>query len=786
MSNPDDLASLDVLDALDSGVAVLDEHGHVRIWNEWLASASGIAPSAAIGRRLAELFPTGGLERLGQAIEDALELGASSLLTHSLHPRILPLWTRAGRELVHDLAVRPVGAKPYRRCIVQVADVTVAAEREKVLRARQNARYAAVVDNAPDAILTLDASGVIQMANRAAPLEFGYGAPKDLIGRPAAELFVDQDIWESAWLAARSGEIQPSHEIIARRVDGSLTYLELSASQWQTDGRTFVSVILRDVNERHAAETALRGLNETLEERVATALAERKVLADIVENTDALIQVLDRDLNLLAINKPSADAFERAFGRRPELGDNLEAHLANTPGDAAVAKARWMRALAGEAFTVEQAFKTKWGERHFELKFNALRDSSGHPFAAFQFIYDVTERVEQQQQLAATEEALRQSQKMEAIGQLTGGIAHDFNNLLTGIIGAMDILKRRLAAGRYEDTQRFMDAATTSANRAAALTHRLLAFARRQPLDPKATDANQLIRGIEDLLRRTLSERIKLDTDLDSDIWPALTDPNQLENAVLNLAINARDAMPDGGTLTLTTRRVEIVETVRFGQDELQPGEYIQIRVSDTGSGIPPEALGKVFEPFFTTKPLGKGTGLGLSMIYGFAKQSRGAVQIESILGEGTDVTLFLPRYQGALQIDGRPQERAAPQGAGETVLLVEDDSSVRLLIGEVLRDLGYACIEASDGQTALPVLTSNARLDLMITDVGLPGMNGRQLADFAREHRPELQILFVTGYAEQVADGAAFLGAGMSLVTKPFNLDVLAYKIREILSAPS
>ena len=773
-----------VIDALDCGVAVLDGSGQVTLWNDWLASATGVAPREALGKRFSDLFPDARLARFERAVDEALTLGASSLLTHSLHPQILPLRTRAGRELIHNLAVRAVGAKPYRRCMVQVADVTVAAEREKVLRARQNARYSAVVDNAPDAILTLDAQGVIQMANPAAQREFGYNALADLIGLTAAQLFVDQDLWATAWLAARSGEVQPPREIVARRRDGGLTHMELSASQWQSDGRTFVSVILRDVNERHAAETALRRLNETLEDRVSTALAERKVLADIVENTDALIQVLDQDLNLVAINKPSSDAFKRAFGRRPEIGENLGSYLANRPGELTLAKSRWSRALAGEAFTVEQAYSTPLGERHYELKFNALRDAEGHPFAAFQFIYDVTERVEQQQQLAATEEALRQSQKMEAIGQLTGGIAHDFNNLLTGIIGAMDILKRRLAAGRYEDTQRFMDAATTSANRAAALTHRLLAFARRQPLDPKATDANQLIRGIEDLLRRTLSERIKLETDLASDVWPALTDPNQLENAVLNLAINARDAMPDGGVLTLTTRRVEVVEVLRFGQDELLPGDYIQIRVSDTGSGIAPEALAKVFEPFFTTKPIGKGTGLGLSMIYGFAKQSRGAVQIESTLGQGTDVTLFLPRYRGALETDGGAHDRVAPQGAGETVLLVEDDSSVRLLIGEVLRDLGYACIEASDGQTALPVLTSNARLDLMITDVGLPGMNGRQLADFAREHRPDLQILFVTGYAEQVVGGDDFLDSGMSLVTKPFNLDVLAYKIREILAA--
>jgi CheY-like chemotaxis protein len=322
-----------------------------------------------------------------------------------------------------------------------------------------------------------------------------------------------------------------------------------------------------------------------------------------------------------------------------------------------------------------------------------------------------------------------------------------------------------------------------SANRAASLTHRLLAFARRQPLDPKAIDVNQLIRGIEDLLRRTLGEQVQLVLELDSDLWPTVTDGNQLENSIINLAINARDAMPGGGCLRITTKRIDVSQPISSGSYQIEIGEYVVISVSDTGTGIDPEVLPKVFEPFYTTKPMGQGTGLGLSMIYGFVKQTGGNVQIVSSLGQGTDVMLYLRRFRGRLDHKEGARDLQAPQGRGETVLLVEDDSAVRLLIGEVLRDLGYACIEASNGRTALPILASNAHLDLMITDVGLPEINGRQLAEFARKQRPDLRILFVTGYAEHFTGGETLLAPGMEMVTKPFVLDTLAFKIREMLA---
>ncbi len=375
-------------------------------------------------------------------------------------------------------------------------------------------------------------------------------------------------------------------------------------------------------------------------------------------------------------------------------------------------------------------------------------------------------------------EDLRQSQKMEAVGQLTGGIAHDFNNLLTGIVGSLDLMQSRIAKGRVENLGRYIETAMASAHRAAALTHRLLAFARRQPLDPKPTDVRKLIDGMMDLIRRTTSEAIAIRVAFDEDLWPTLCDPHQLENAILNLVINARDAMPGGGTLTIA------VSNVRGPSSGPSPGDCVCIDVSDTGTGMPPEVVKRAFDPFFTTKPLGQGTGLGLSMIYGFARQSEGHARIESVVGRGTTVSVRLPRHLGgpaeATMPEGVPE---VPPGEGETVLVVEDERVVRDLIVEVLHELGYETLQAPDGLSGLRVLQSLARIDLLVTDIGLPGLNGRQLADQARETRPDLKVLFMTGYAEGAAMPSGFLDPGMSLITKPFAVDALMARIGAILA---
>jgi PAS domain S-box-containing protein len=380
------------------------------------------------------------------------------------------------------------------------------------------------------------------------------------------------------------------------------------------------------------------------------------------------------------------------------------------------------------------------------------------------------------------EDTLRHAQKMEAIGQLTGGLAHDFNNMLTGVLGALDLIQRRVASGRVNDLGRYVDAATSSATRAAALTHRLLAFARRQSLDPQPVNVNLLVESMEDMLRRTMAEHIEFDTRLQDNPWLAYTDAHQLENALLNLVINARDAMPDGGRLTIQTGCVQVSSAQADGPE---PGEYVTLSVADNGSGMPAEVVAKAFDPFFTTKPIGQGTGLGLSMVYGFVKQTGGHVRIDSTPGQGTLITLFLPRNRAqAERIEEQPNapEAIGTTQTGETVLVVEDEAAVRMLVVEVLQELGYQVLEAVDGNTALPHLTGDQRIDLLVSDIGLPGINGRQLAEMARQHRPELHVLFITGYAPNAEVRGEFLGPGMDMLAKPFSIDMLGSKVRQLI----
>ncbi len=383
------------------------------------------------------------------------------------------------------------------------------------------------------------------------------------------------------------------------------------------------------------------------------------------------------------------------------------------------------------------------------------------------------------------EDALRHAQKMEAVGQLTGGIAHDFNNMLTGIIGSLDLMQRYIADGRADEIGRFTEAAVSSANRAAALTHRLLAFSRRQSLDRKQLNVNELIHSLEDLIRRTKGDPIELKLRLAADLWPVSTDVSQLENALLNLVINARDAMPEGGELLIETANVYLDGSDITTLEPVKAGDYLMLAVSDNGTGMTPSVRAKAFDPFFTTKPIGQGTGLGLSMIYGFAQQSGGHVSLDSLPGQGTCVRLYLPRLHSLEQEHPAvaPVRQPVPSATGETVMVVEDDPAVRMLVLDLLRELGYQAFEAEDAKSALPLLESDLRVDLLVTDVGLPGMNGRQLAEIARQHRPGLKILFMTGYAQKAAERQGFLEDGMDMVAKPFAIELLANKIRTMIS---
>ncbi len=398
---------------------------------------------------------------------------------------------------------------------------------------------------------------------------------------------------------------------------------------------------------------------------------------------------------------------------------------------------------------------------------------------------DISAEKEAAAALAKTQEQLRQSHKMEAVGQLTGGIAHDFNNLLTGISGSLEMLQARLAQRRLQDADRYIAAAQSASKRAAALTHRLLAFSRRQTLEPKSTDVNRLVASMDELVRRTMGPPVQVEVVTAVGLWTTLVDPNQLENALLNLCINARDAMPDGGRLIIETANCWLEEHAAH-ERELPAGPYVTLSVTDNGTGMSPSVAAKAFDPFFTTKPIGQGTGLGLSMIYGFARQSGGQVRIYSEVGLGTTICLYLPRHLGSADtLDDGSSAREAPRlGKGETILVVDDEPEIRVLVAEMLEDLGYAAIEASDGRDALVVLQSTVPIDLLITDVGLTGgLNGRQVADAGRALRPELKVLFMTGYAENAVLSQGHLEPGMHVLTKPFSLDALANRVQLLVN---
>jgi PAS domain S-box-containing protein len=547
----------------------------------------------------------------------------------------------------------------------------------------------------------------------------------------------------------------------------------------EDDGIGGVLVVCRDVTREYLAANALREreaelaeLNATLAQRVEEKTRERDRIWDVSQD---LLVVADRDGVWRTVNP----AWTKTLGWSEAELLNRTSEWLEHPDDGGLTRTEVNRLIQGNlTVKFEGRFRHKDGSYRW-LSWTGVPDQD-HIYAVAR---DVTAEKAAADRLKATEEALLQSQKMEAVGQLTGGIAHDFNNLLTGIVGSLDLLQTRLNQGRTENVARYINAAMTSANRAAALTHRLLAFARRQPLIPKSVDANQLVVSLEDLLRRTIGETIDLEIAAPDDLWCTLCDPNQLESALLNLAINARDAMPDGGKLTIATANARIAG-LTAETPALLPGDYICIEVADTGVGMSAEVAARAFDPFFTTKPIGQGTGLGLSMIYGFARQSNGHVTIDSRLGQGTSIKLYLPRHHGDIAASHAPAARAAEHAAtGETVLVVEDEPVVRGVILEMLHEEGYRTLEAVDGPSGLRILRTNGRVDLLITDVGLPGMNGRQLADQARETRPRLKILFVTGYAESVAISDGFLQPGMEMITKPFDLDHLSRRVRAMIS---
>jgi PAS domain S-box-containing protein len=600
----------------------------------------------------------------------------------------------------------------------------------------------------------------------------------------------DREVTEKKFRDAVAGMVRDynvQYRII-RPSDGETRWISVKSTiERDEQGRALRLVGAHtDVTEQVVVEQALRQseegyrkladqlaeLNATLAQRVEEKTRERDRIWNVSQD---LLVVADRNGVWRTVNP----AWTRTLGWSEAELLNRTSEWLEHPDDGGLTRAEVNKLVQGNSTVrFEGRFRHKDGSYRW-LSWTGVPDQD-HIYAVAR---DVTSEKAAAERLRATEEALLQSQKMEAVGQLTGGIAHDFNNLLTGIVGSLDLLQTRLNQGRTDNVARYINAAMTSANRAAALTHRLLAFARRQPLVPKNTDVNQLVVSLEDLLRRTIGETIDLEIAASDDLWCTLCDPNQLESALLNLAINARDAMPDGGKLTISTANARL-GSVTAETPALSPGDYVCIAVTDTGVGMSAEVAARAFDPFFTTKPIGQGTGLGLSMIYGFARQSNGHVTIESKLGQGTSIRLYLPRHHGdAAASSSFALKAAEPAATGETVLVVEDEPVVRAVILEMLAEQGYRTLEAVDGPSGLRILRERERIDLLVTDVGLPGMNGRQLADQARETRPDMKILFMTGYAESVAIADGFLQPGMEMITKPFDLDNLSQRIRAMVS---
>ena len=623
---------------------------------------------------------------------------------------------------------------------------------------------------------------------------YGKNAPHQ--GMPLGHLPVRSYL--AAPVVSRSGEVlgglffghsQPG--VFTERAERIVVALAAQAAV-ATDNARLYQTSQREVAARSEAERALQKLNQTLEQRaeerareLAVSLTkleetERRFRLLVESVTDYAIYMLDPQGHIINWN-PGAERIkgyprEEAIGRHFSVFYTAEDRAAGVP-KRALEIARRTGKYEAEGWRVRKDESRFWAS----VIINAIKDAEGELLGFAKITRDLTEK-------RAADERTRQAQKMEGIGQLTGGVAHDFNNLLTIIIGNLGTVQRNLSSGEVDIArlQRSTDNAMRGARRAKSLTQRLLAFSRQQPLDPKPLDLGRLVTGMSDLLRRTLGEQVTVETVLGGGVWRALADPNQLELTILNLAVNARDAMPNGGKLTLETANVHLDEKYASTQAEVLPGQYVMLAVTDNGCGMTPEVKAKAFDPFFTTKDVGHGTGLGLSQVYGFVKQSRGHVKIYSEVGEGTTIKVYLPRVHAPADFAEGERERSPVPGAkNETILVVEDDADVRNYSCDTLRELGYSVLEAENGHVAMRLVESDLPIQVLFTDIGLPGgMNGRQLSKEALKRRPGLKVLFTTGYARNAIVHEGRLDPGVELITKPFTQAALAAKLRDIIDA--
>ncbi len=598
------------------------------------------------------------------------------------------------------------------------------------------------------------------------------------------------DIWSEIWT-----DISP---LIDAAMNGQATYREdlplvmnrkgFDEQTWFTfsyspvrdeDGRVAgMFCAVSETTEKVLAERGLIGLTETLERRVDEALAERKILADIVEGTNAFVQVVDLNYQILAINRSASDEWQRIFGVRPRIGDNMLELLAARPEHQRALKSLWSRALDGDEFTAIEEFSDPSRDRRdYEMRFNTLRDAEGKRIGAYQFGYDITDRLRDQERLRTAEAALRQAQKLESLGQLTGGVAHDFNNLLAVFASAVQLIER---SGGQPPPPRVFDAMRRAVARGTGLTRHLLAFSRRRPVNPESIDVVTHLKSMRAMLDGSLGGHIDVQMTFGPDVWPVEVDTGEMELAILNLCLNARDAMASGGLITIA------VDNALIDNERGAAADAVRIAVSDTGQGMTQDVVARAFEPFFTTKDVSKGSGLGLPQVYGFVQQSDGRVRLDSEPGAGTTVTLLLPRASSGPQSATRPTDAATsrPDQAddGGHVLLVEDDKEVSALTQEMLGSLGYSVTHVSSADAALGALANARAIDIVVSDIMMPGgVSGLQLAREIRRRFPKLPIVLATGYVEAAAN---MQDREFDLLLKPYTLEALAEALSQATTA--